>query len=168
MADGSDVANLVRDAGGRIVGRTRLQKIAYVLEAAGLGDGFKFKYQRFGPFSDGVATSARNATDLGLMTEIEKEAAWGGSFSVFSTRDRKPHSSSRVRIELVRLAAKADAIELELAATALFLRLQGEPNPWEETAKRKPDKADKGRLDKAKVLYAKLSQMRTPKALPKL
>jgi len=168
MADGTDVANLVRDAGGRIVGRTRLQKLAFVLEATGLGDGFKFKYQRFGPFSDGVAASARNAAALGLITEVEKEASWGGSFSVFSTRDRAPHSASKARIGLARLAARADAIELELAATALFLSLQGEERPWEETALRKPDKADMGRLEKAKVLYAQMRKIRTPKPLPKL
>jgi uncharacterized protein len=168
MSDGADVANLVRDAGGRIVGRTRLQKVAYVLEATGLGDGFKFKYQRFGPFSDGVAASARNAAALGLITQVEKEASWGGSFSVFTTRDRAPHSTAKARVELARLAAKADAIELELAATALFLSLHGEKDPWEETARRKPDKADRGRLERAKALYAQMRQIRTPKSLPKL
>jgi hypothetical protein len=69
---------------------------------------------------------------------------------------------------LVRVAAKADAIELELAATALFLSEQGEENPWEETARRKPDKAGEGRLEKAKALYAQLSKIRTPKPLPQL
>jgi uncharacterized protein YwgA len=91
MAGGTDIANLVRDAGGRLVGRTRLHKMAYLLEATGLGDGFKFRYQRFGPFSAGVAASVRSATALGLLTEVEREAAWGGSFSVFSTRERRPH-----------------------------------------------------------------------------
>lgn len=168
MAEGTDVANLVRDAGGKIVGRTRLQKLAYLLDAAGWGCGFKFKYQRFGPFSDGVADAARSATALGLMSEVEKEASWGGSFSVYSTRDRTPHSPSKAKIKLVRLAANADAILLELAATALFLKQQGEPSPWEETARRKPDKADEGRLEKAKALYAQFSLIRTPRALPKL
>jgi hypothetical protein len=36
-------ANIVRDAGGSIVGRTRLQKIAYLLFAAGLEDAFSFE-----------------------------------------------------------------------------------------------------------------------------
>jgi hypothetical protein len=166
MADGADVANLVRDAGGKIVGRTRLQKIAYILEVAGLGRGFRFRYQRFGPFSSEVAASARSATALGLISQVEKEASWGGSFSVFSTRDRTPHSHSKARVDLARLAAKADAIELELAATALFLRDQGFPDPWEETARRKPDKARDGRLEKARGLYRELRQIPTPKRLP--
>ena len=34
-------AAIVRDAGGRIVGRTKLQKIAYLLELSGLGEGFR-------------------------------------------------------------------------------------------------------------------------------
>jgi uncharacterized protein len=34
-SDLEKVADLVRDAGGRIVGRTRLQKLAYLLETFG-------------------------------------------------------------------------------------------------------------------------------------
>ncbi len=44
-----ETAEIVRDVGGRIVGRTRLQKIAYLLELAGFGVGFRFEYRHFGP-----------------------------------------------------------------------------------------------------------------------
>jgi len=101
------------------------------------------------------------------MNEVEKEASWGGLFSIYSTRDRTPHSTSKAKLKLIRLAAEADAIELELAATALFLSLQGEPNPWEETTRRKPDKAS-GRLEKAKKLYSQFSEIRSPRQLPRL
>jgi hypothetical protein len=36
MRDWQKAAEIVRDAGGRIVGRTKLQKIAYLLELSGL------------------------------------------------------------------------------------------------------------------------------------
>jgi hypothetical protein len=39
------------------------------------------------------------------------------------------------------------------------------PDPWEETARRKPEKAAKF-LAKAKVLYEKLRSVQTPKPLP--
>ena len=38
--DTDKVVAIVRDAGGTIVGRTRLLKTAYLLELAGLGEGF--------------------------------------------------------------------------------------------------------------------------------
>ena len=44
---------IVRDAGGEITGRTRLQKIAYLLEAVGCGDGFHFFCKHHDPFSEG-------------------------------------------------------------------------------------------------------------------
>ena len=63
---------------------------------------------------------------------------------------------------------KADPIELELAATAAFLAAEGVPDPWEETAKRKPEKAEGNRLANAKVLYKALRSIRTPKKLPEI
>ena len=36
--DTEKVAAIIRDAGGKIVGRTRLQKTGYLLELAGLGE----------------------------------------------------------------------------------------------------------------------------------
>jgi hypothetical protein len=57
-------------------------------------------------------------------------------------------------------------VELELAATALFLKLQGIDDSWQETARRKPDKAEGGRLDKAKMLYGRMKAVRIPKVLP--
>jgi uncharacterized protein len=66
------------------------------------------------------------------------------------------------------MAAKADPIELELAATAVFISLEGRPNPWSETKKRKPEKAAAGRLEKARSLYEKLGQIQTPVSLPQI
>ena len=78
-------ASIVRDAGGRIVGRTRLQKIGFILETAGLGEGFTFKYKHYGPYSEDLTAASRIAVVLGLMNEIEQPATWGGLYSVFTT-----------------------------------------------------------------------------------
>ena len=43
-ASRNGAAEIVRDGGGRIVGRTRLQKVAYLLELAGFGGGFRFLF----------------------------------------------------------------------------------------------------------------------------
>ena len=51
--------DIVRDAGGRIVGRTRFQKIAYLLSVAGFEDGLRFVYKHYGPFSEDLAVAVR-------------------------------------------------------------------------------------------------------------
>jgi hypothetical protein len=163
-ADVEKAVDIIRDAGGEVIGRTRLQKIGYLLEATGLGDGFRFEYHRYGPYSEELAVAVRTARLLGLVDEKEYVTSWGGLYSVFKV----PTSASPVaaRAELIRMAAAANPVELELAATAAFLFREGNDDPWEETAKRKPEKSDSERLDRAKALYKKLSQVNTPVSLP--
>jgi hypothetical protein len=73
-----------------------------------------------------------------------------------------PEPRQRIAQEMVR----ADAIELELAATALYLANEGYTDPWSETARRKPEKAGNGRLERARLLYQTLRQIKTPRPLP--
>ena len=40
-----------------LVGRTRFQKTAYFLEAAGVGYGFDFSYHYYGPYSEELAVA---------------------------------------------------------------------------------------------------------------
>ena len=157
-------ADLVRDAGGRIVGRTRLQKIAFLLELTGLGDGFDFEYRHYGPYSEQLANAISTATLFGKISEEERQAQWGGSYSVFSTDLPRRSDIPSARMQLIDQAAQADPIALELAATAAFLAAEGEKSPWDETARRKPDKAT--HLAHAKTIYSRLTRIDTPKPLP--
>ena len=75
--DTAKIAGIIRDAGGRIVGRTRLQKVSYLLEVAGVGEGFTFEYRRYGPYSEDIAVATRTATLLGIIDEKEDPASWG-------------------------------------------------------------------------------------------
>lgn len=167
--DTEKVADIVRDAGGRVVGRTRLQKIGYLLELAGLGEGFSFEYRHYGPFSEELASAARDANALGLISEEEHRATWGGFYSIFTVPyAARPEDVYPSRLQLVREAAAASAIELELAATAAFLADEGSRDPWGDTRKFKPEKAEGGRLENAKALYSRLQQIDTPKPLPRI
>jgi len=159
-------AAIVHDAGGQIVGRTRLQKIAFFLEAAGVGAGFPFRYKHFGPYSEQLAAAAQHAAALRLISEEECIANWGGQYSIYSTQLPVEPSSHPARAQLAHELVEADAVELELAATAAFLAREGFSDPWAETARRKPEKAEDGRLEGAKQLYSRLRQVRTPQALP--
>ena len=160
------VAEVVHDAGGKIVGRTRLQKIAYLLTAAGFESRFSFEYKHYGPYSEDLSQLSGVAKLLGYISESTSSTQWGGSYSTYTESDRSPVERSEAsRRSLAEAAAKADAVELELAATAVFLFLNGSEDPWAETARRKPEKVSGGRLLKARHLYDFL-RSRTESQLP--
>ncbi|OWV78172.1 hypothetical protein ATY78_13365 [Rhizobium sp. R635] len=155
MRDSEKVESIIRDAGGRIVGRTKLQKVSFFLEMANLGDGFQFKYKHYGPFSEELATATEDAVALRNVSEKVCPASWGGFYSDFSLVAPEAPNGPPERLKLAKTAAEADSVELELAATALFLSDEFK-DPWAETARRKPEKADGDRLSKAKELYRRL------------
>lgn len=165
-ANAVKIAEIVRDAGGRIVGRTRLQKVAYLLTVSGLESGLLFIYKHYGPFSQDLAAAAGDANLLGLLSETEQQASWGGTYSTYSVSEQPSPPQNTARQRLATEAAAADAIELELAATAVFLAKDGHGDPWGETARRKPEKAASDRIDKAKALYRRLTTIDTPIPLP--
>jgi uncharacterized protein len=168
LDEARQVAAIVRDAGGRIVGRTRLQKIGFVLEAVGLGDGFPFKYKHYGPYSDELTAASRTAAVVGLIDETEHAASWGGSYSTFATNLPPDPEAAQARLRLAQEMVRADAVELELAATALFLARSGTADAWAETSRRKPEKAAAGRLEGAKELYGRLRLIEAPTPLPQI
>ena len=172
MTDKTDrqkAAEIVRDAGGQIVGRTRLQKVGYLLELAGFGDGFRFEYYHYGPYSEELTEGIRMADAFGLVTEEEKQANWGGRYSVFTANAELGQPADADRAQFAAAAAEIDSIEIELAATAAYLAVAERcPDPWAETARRKPEKADGGRLDKAKIAYRRLLAFKTRTPLPQI
>lgn len=164
---------IIQDAGGDLVGRTRLQKIGYLLQLAGYGDDFNFEYKHFGPYSEDLARGMEIASAFGLVQEDEKQASWGGWYSEYRLpKSADPDDADRA--EFVQRAKSIGAVELELAATAAFLysaegigRTKG-GNPWAETRRRKTEKCRDGRLEKAASEYAHLRTFRTPLELPDL
>lgn len=167
--DRQKAAEIVRDAGGRIVGRTRLQKVAYLLQLAGLGEGFSFEYRHYGPYSEDLANAIRVADAFDLVKETEQAASWGGLYSIFDATDLVGPRVEGARAVFAERAAGINSIELELAATAAFLSaVEGRTDPWEETARRKPEKARDGRIDRAKEAYRRLLELETPNPLPRI
>jgi uncharacterized protein YwgA len=154
-SDGEKVKSIIADAGGRIVGRTKLQKIAYLLEVAGEGDGFHFDYYHYGPYSEDLTRAISIASMMGEIHEDDKVANWGGFYSIYTTAEASAQANG-LRQRLIKTAAEANSVVLELAATAAYFAINGENDPWEETEVRKPDKAADGRLDEAKRLYGTL------------
>ena len=166
-SDRVKAAEIVRDSGGEVVGRTRLQKIGFLLELAGFGDGFEFEYRHYGPYSEELASGIRLAGAFGLIDEEERPTEWGGFYSIYRARPTMGHATDRDRAAFAREAAGISAVVLELAATAAYLHAEeGVADPWAETARRKPEKARDGRLDEAKEAYRRLLELKTRKPLP--
>lgn len=162
----NEVVNIVRDAGGEIVGRTRLQKIAYLLSATGLDDNFRFAYKHYGPFSEQLASSAKFGALFGELVERVNQTNWGATYSTYTVNNVPYANEADPRHSLASIAADADSIELELAATAVFLVHDGYDDPWGETAQRKPEKSSPNRLQNAKELLRRLSGIEVPTPLP--
>lgn len=172
-------AEIVQDAGGTLVGRTRLQKVAYLAQLAGFEVEFPFEYKHFGPYSEGLASAMEIACGLGLVREEEKRADWGAWYSVYSipsgvSYGRGDSTSNQARSAFISGAAKFGAIELELAATAAFLYDRegiGKNNAdeaWAEAARRKPEKAIGDRIERARMAYGKLLLLESPVSLPSI
>jgi hypothetical protein len=160
-------ARLVADAGGEIIGRTRLQKIAYLAQLAGFGCEFDFEYRHYGPFSEDLARGMDIAAGLGAVHEVERQAGWGGWYSVYTLREPLP-ASDLARSRFLSQAKNFGAVELELAATAAFLFVEEHVvDPWAETRLRKPEKARDGRLETAMKVYEALQSL-APERLPPL
>ena len=161
-----EVTNIIRDAGGCIVGRTRLQKTAYLLTVTGLDDSFRFGYKHYGPFSDQLASSTKFGALIGDFSEKQDQAAWGGTYSTYTLDDAQDVDSEDPRSQLASMSAEAESIELELAATSIFLFYDGYKNAWEETAQRKPEKSSPERLKNAKTLLKRLATVKVPIPIP--
>ena len=161
------VAEVVRDAGGRNVGRTRLQKSVFLLSLAGFEKRFRFGYKHYGPFSETLADAANLAVAFDLVSEQRGESSWGGTYSVYSVKDSVGVDAG-TRIRLLQEAAVSDPILLELAATAGYLfKEEGSKEPWAMTARLKPDKSADGRLERARDLYLHL-RAASDNALPEI
>ncbi len=168
MSEIRAAADIIRDAGGRVVGRTRLQKIAYLLALAGLGHDFYFEYRHYGPYSDRLASAISGGVLLKKIREDERSTAWGGHYSIFTAELGPRRNPPTERLAFIERASQSDPVVLELAATAAFLAAEGETEPWRATARRKPEKADAERLEKAKLLYRQLREIHSPRELPDL
>lgn len=156
-----DVAALIALNGGEVVGKTRLQKIFYLLEAMELGFDLDFDYKDFGPFSVELAFAADDAEALGLIESEERPGFHAVPYTIFRATASAPvfndlDFSERCKSALEKMRGYS-SLTLELAATAVFLRENGYPDDfWEEVRVRKAIKATPDRIKKANQLIKRL------------
>ena len=173
---------LVALNGGELVGRTRAQKVAYLLDRCGADFGLRFTYHHYGPYCFELANGLDAARAEGRIGHEEKlSARHGVPYSIFTSADDEgdptslgglPATESR---KLLRRMKNESDIVLELAATAVFLRdewhyygkdkvaaADATGTAVEETKRRKSRKATRERLDKALALLRDLGLVETP------
>ena len=156
----STVAALVSLNGGRMVGKTRLQKTVYLLKECGIDLGFDFDYHHYGPYSEELSIASSDAVALGILN-LEWHNAYGNEYAVFSVAG--PASVNGLGAEaaaMLKILGQYDATVLELAATADFLEKNGyADNAWEETERRKASKVTPTRVKNSKKLLEELRSL---------
>lgn len=158
------VVNLLKLNGGEVVGRTRLQKEAYLLDRCGAHFGLPFTYHYYGPYSFALADGWADARYEKRIDIEEHTGRYGVPYSIFKLResdhipdDFEGLSANKARLHLQRMRNVSDVV-LELAATFVYLKEQegrGE-RAVEELKLRKPLKATDGRIEKAFTLLRDL------------
>lgn len=148
--------------GGEIVGKTRLQKIFYLLEAMDLGFGIEFDYHIHGPFSAELAFAADDAVALGCLQALERPGFHAVPYTVFRatkcTSDLLEDEDDGARRHALDTMRRYSSVVLELAATAVYLCEHGYRDTfWDEVRVRKPLKANPERLERAKALLNELN-----------
>jgi uncharacterized protein YwgA len=162
MTDLSEsVAQIVTFNGGRVVGKTRLQKFFFLLESKGIGFGIDFDYHHFGPFSVELAQAADDATELGYISATPEMGFHQVPYYVFETKNylaaSETDETGHKRIGALETMKEYSALELEVAATAIYLRDNGFQDSFIDELKiRKPQKATPERIERARQLIRKL------------
>jgi uncharacterized protein YwgA len=155
---------VIAAAGGRIVGRIRLQKIIFLIDQLGFESGFTYSYYHYGPYSEELARAIASAKIFHIIEETyEHRVADGASYSVFSVEKildskyiKKINSSDHIRSGLSILNRQNSTV-LELAATIYWVKnFENQPHWRDEVSNRKGPKTENGRLEKAERLLAEL------------
>jgi uncharacterized protein len=159
------VAAIVGAAGGKLIGRVRLQKIVYLLDQLGLKSGFNYSYHNYGPYSRELDNAAADALAFGLVEEtFEHRASDGAPYSIFALRpDIEPngevfsHLGQDRAKRLVEHLKNENVTVLELAATIHWIAGRERVVDWhKEVTKRKSAKVRNGRLQRAVELLKRL------------
>ena len=154
------VVNLIKLHGGELVGRTRLQKEAYLLHRCGANFGLVFTYHHYGPYSFDLADGLIDAHVEERVEIEERLGSYGIRYAIFRSREDVEMggnlgdlSSDRGRSLLEKMQGVSDIV-LELAATVVYLREEGGygQESMDETKARKPLKATEERMDQALAL----------------
>ena len=155
------VVGLVALNGGEVVGKTRLQKLVYLLDQCRMESGFEFEYHNFGPFSAELARETDFASESGRLRLEEKRGFHEVPYTVFRTEEAAPTTLGKLPAdkakEILAIMARYTALDLEIAATIDWFRDHRDRQTVNrEVQIRKPVKATLEHLEKGWRLLSEL------------
>lgn len=168
------VVRLIALNGGKLVGRTRFQKQAYLLDRCGGNFGLLFTYHRYGPYCFELVGGLNDALAEGRIEVQERTGRHGVAYAIFRSGDQAgiPQRMGNLEADearsLLNKMRDISDIVLELAATIVFLRDdwdyfgKEDTSPVEETRKRKPLKSTDERISEAQNLLQELGLNSVP------
>lgn len=113
----------------RVVGRTKLQKLIYLLKAAGAPIQYDYKLHHYGPYSAEVAGDVDLLDFIGSIEEsIEPIDIYNQFLSTFTLREPVDASFSPSTSELAETLNAFRSTELEVAATIQYFKELGHTN----------------------------------------
>lgn len=161
MKPGELAVGIVALNGGELVGRTRLQKTAYLLDHCGMRSRLSYDYHYYGPYSFELAEGWALAAENKKLRLEDKPGRHEVAYTIFRTAIEPPAKlgslpSEKAREILRKLSVRSDLV-LELAATIRFFSERRDiSDPIAEVRLRKPLKATKERITEAKALLTEL------------
>lgn len=170
MTDPNDLLLQIFQAGdGDIVGRIRLQKIAYLLQQKGGGSDLFFTYHHYGPYSRDLADALDWAVIREDIEEKERKTGYGSTYSAFHWKKDVQEPAVVVGVlpmseakSYVAKLKKQPSVILELAATIHWLRFKEQVNDWREQLRiRKQLKATDANIARAESLLDDLGLVGT-------
>ena len=130
---------------GVVDGRTRLQKLSYLVNVAGWNSIDDYRFHYYGPFSDSLTNYVEEMCQLGWLLESPLETINGNTFYKYSSADTDKTRALVSRIEDPKLVSRTEGLlsqlknfssdELEIMASLVFLN-QNEKLDGEELVKR--------------------------------
>ena len=90
------VVDLIAMNGGELIGRTRLQKGAYLLHRCGANFDLRFVYHHYGPYSFDLAAGCLDARAEGWIEIEEKPGRYRVPYATFNLLERACPSAASV------------------------------------------------------------------------
>lgn len=108
-----------------INGRTKFQKMIYILQNKGLGFSEKFKYHYYGPYSTGLQLEIEELVDRGIFKESGEGFSFKYELNDELTNDIEIEHEITENAEFISYLVSQDYQELELVSTIYYLKNSG-------------------------------------------
>lgn len=131
---------------GQVVGRTRLQKTVRLLQRLGFPSRYSYTLFFYGPYSEGLHAELGLLRGLGLLDEVQREAADHTPYYVISAKPGAALPEIAPWQGTIDTLSQAPAVVLELAATYDAFRELGSDHrdALERLRRKKGSKCDGG------------------------